>query len=88
MNNNFWLNILRISENKSSTVELLMNKFAENGIQTRPVWYLNHLQKPYKQYFHYLIEKAIVLHAGSLCLPSSVNLNEQDCSKIISVLNE
>lgn len=86
--NNSWLNILRISEKKSSSVEFLMNKFTENGIQTRPVWYLNHLQKPYKKYFDYLIDKAIHLHASSLCLPSSVNLNEQDCSRVISILNE
>ena len=86
--NNSWLNILRISEKKSSSVEFLMNKFTENGIQTRPVWYLNHLQKPYEKYFDYLIDKAIHLHASSLCLPSSVNLNEQDCSRVISILNE
>ena len=65
-----------------------MNKFTKNGIETRPVWYLNHLQKPYKKYFDYLIDKAIHLHASSLCLPSSVNLNEQDCSRVISILNE
>jgi len=86
--NNSWLNILRISEKKSSSVEFLMNKFTKNGIETRPVWYLNHLQKPYKKYFDYLIDKAIHLHASSLCLPSSVNLNEQDCSRVISILNE
>jgi len=86
--NNFWLNILRISESKFSNVKLLMKKFTQHGIQTRPVWHLNHLQKPYKNCFHYLIEKAIDLHASSLCLPSSVNLIEEHCSQVISVLNE
>ena len=34
----------------------LMAYLAGKGIETRPVWYLNHLQKPYKRYQCYKIE--------------------------------
>lgn len=39
--------------------EELMGKLAEKNVQTKPVWYLNHLQKPYRNNQFYKIEKAI-----------------------------
>ena len=86
--NNYWLNVLKLSDHKMADRKILFKKFEKRGIQTRPVWYLNHLQAPYKKCFHYLIEKAIDLHRVSLCLPSSISLNQEDCAQVILVLNE
>ena len=55
--------------------EDLMKRMEDNGIQTRPVWALNHEQKPYKDYQYYKIENAIKLVKNSLCLPSSSSLS-------------
>ena len=86
--NNHWLNLLQI-DNKfyNEDREVLMNRLEENGVQTRPVWKLNHEQKPYKGCQYYKIEKAKKLVENSLCLPSSSNLSNENLNKIVSVLN-
>jgi dTDP-4-amino-4,6-dideoxygalactose transaminase len=58
-----------------------------NGIQTRPVWQLNHLQKPYRNCYAYKIEMAQKLLEQSLCLPSSVNIDKNQIVKVITVLS-
>tara|TARA_Y100001958_G_C21247643_1_gene579244 strand:+ start:795 stop:1964 length:1170 start_codon:yes stop_codon:yes gene_type:complete len=87
-NNNHWLNVLKIDtkiykENK----EELMLRLSKSNIQTRPVWYLNHLQKLYKKYQGFNIENAINLFEVSLCLPSSTNIRNKDIDFIAMLLN-
>ena len=65
-----------------------MSQLESVGIQTRPVWSLNHMQKPYIDCQNYKIEKSFELVKNSLCLPSSISLTEDDTSRIISALNE
>jgi len=85
-NNNHWLNILQISNGYHFNRESLMLKLDENGIISRPVWMLNHLQSPYKNCQSYKIENAKRLVMNSLCLPSSSTLQEKDLKKIIGQL--
>jgi len=86
--NNHWLNLLQIDSNVfRENREALMKRLEENGIQTRPVWKLNHDQKPYKDCQHYKIENAKKLVENSLCLPSSSNLTNENLNKIVSQLN-
>ena len=85
--NNHWLNVVRIDGLKYSfDRELLMLNLSEYGIQTRPVWGLNHLQTPYQKHQNYLIDNAVALVANSLCLPSSMNLSIDDLDRILSIL--
>jgi dTDP-4-amino-4,6-dideoxygalactose transaminase len=86
--NNHWLNLLQI-DNKvyNEDREVLMKRLEANGIQARPVWKLNHEQKPYKDCYYYKIEKAEKLVKNSLCLPSSSNLSNENLNKIVSILN-
>jgi len=87
-NNNHWLNLLRInSKIYSENREDLMMRLTGAKIQTRPVWHLNHLQKPYKNCQTYHIEKALDLVNNSLCIPSSTNLSKQEIKKVINNLN-
>ena len=86
--NNYWMNLLQIdSETFGEERESLMQKLKENNIQTRPVWELNHLQKPYRNCQKYRIEKAVELVGNSLCIPSSTNLSEKDIYSVIACLN-
>jgi len=86
--NNHWMSLIRINDQKFSiNKELLMVKLEKNGIQTRPVWALNHKQKPYKNHQNYKIDNAEVLVSSSLCLPSSVSLKDSEIDKIVRVLN-
>ena len=85
--NNHWMNLLQInSEIYSQDMEVLMARLEGLGIQTRPVWKLNHLQKPYKNCQSYKIEKAEDLVLNSLCLPSSVNLATNNINYIVTCL--
>ena len=86
--NNHWMNLLQIdSKVYGEDRESLMKKLEKNGIQTRPVWKLNHEQRPYNNCQHYKMENAKKLVENSLCLPSSSNLTNENLNKIVSQLN-
>jgi len=83
-NNNHWLNILQIDpEVYGRDRETLMEDLQTKGIQTRPVWYPNHLQKPYRDCQVYYIDRAEKLVETSLCLPSSNFLKTDDLNKVV-----
>jgi aminotransferase in exopolysaccharide biosynthesis len=84
-NNNYWLNILQIDNDKNE-IDSLMCVLEKNGIQTRPIWHLNHLQKPFEQFQSYQIDNARLLVDRSLCIPSSISLTINDIKKITSYL--
>ena len=81
--NNNWLNILKFERVNYNIILSLINKLNDLGIETRPIWYANHLQKPYKKYQNYKITNAIKMQNNCVCLPSSSSLTEKDI-KIIS----
>ena len=86
-NNNHWMNLLQMdSEVFGEDKDALMKRIEKNGIQTRPVWSFNHLQKPYKDCQSYKIERSNKLVENSLCLPSSTNLSDEDIEQLINIL--
>jgi perosamine synthetase len=86
--NNHWMNLLQIDKKTyGEDRESLMQRLDENEVQTRPVWVLNHLQKPYRKCQSYKIEKAKILFNESLCLPSSSNLKDGHIQKVLDILN-
>jgi len=86
--NNHWMNLLQIdSGTYGENREVLMQRLGENSIQTRPVWELNHMQKPYMNCQNYKIERAKELVNNSLYLPSSSNLSDGEIYKVIDTLN-
>lgn len=85
--NNYWMYALQIDKNiYKKDREELMSCLSGHKIQTRPVWYLNHLQKPYKDCQNYKIEKALELLEKTLNIPCSVNLTKHDIERILGVL--
>lgn len=87
-NNSHWLNLLQIESTLyEADCESLMKRLEKNGIQTRPVWKLNHEQKPFRKCQNYKIEQANELVEKSLCLPSSSNLTDENLNKIVGQLN-
>ena len=84
---NYWMYSLIVDEEKYGlNRDELLKKLAENKIQTRPVWKLNHTQKPYLKYQTYKIEKAYDKYEKILNIPCSVNLKEEDLKRITRVL--
>ena len=86
--NNHWLNLVHIdSDLYKKDGEELMTSLEHAGIQARPVWTLNHRQKPFETCQSYNIVNANELVQQSLCLPSSSHLSEHQISKVISALH-
>jgi len=86
--NNNWLSILRVEEEifgKSSS--FLIDKLRNKSIEVRPIWKLNHLQRPYLNNQTYKIEKAEELVSTAVSLPSSISLTSEQLNKIIKVIN-
>jgi len=87
-NNNHWMYPLQIDEDTyGKGRDVLMQYLFENKIQTRPVWYLNHLQKPYKNCQNYKVKKAFELWKNTLNIPCSVNLTKDQLDKVCEILN-
>jgi len=83
--NNHWLTVLKTSS--ASERDDVFKVLADNSVQTRPVWYLNHMQKPYLRHQSFDIENAVTLSNNSLCLPSSVTLGGPELNSIVGILN-
>jgi perosamine synthetase len=85
--NNYWMYALQINKNiYEKDREGLMSYLSGYKIQTRPVWYLNHLQKPYKDCQNYKIEKALELLEKTLNIPCHINLKKQNIERILGIL--
>ena len=63
-----------------------MNYLNINKVQTRPVWFLNHLQKPYINCQNYEIENALKLIEETLNIPCSVGLTKEEIKSVINLL--
>ena len=87
--NNYWMYALQIDEGEYGVDrEKLMEYFFDNGIQTRPLWYLNHLQKPYGNCQTYNITNSYAMLAKTLNIPCSVNLTEPEINQITGCLKK
>jgi perosamine synthetase len=84
---NYWLNILIIDEKKYGvSKKVIIKKFKQHKIESRPIWYPNHLQKSFKNFQNYKIKNTIKMHNSCICLPSSFNLTNNQQIKIINLL--
>ena len=85
---NYWFYSLLVEPLEQKTNLDLMNFLAGNKIQTRPIWYLNHEQKPYVNCQHYKIDKAYYYFNRILNLPCSANLDTSDVSCVSNLILE
>jgi len=88
-NNNHWLSLLKVEEEIfGETCSSLIDRLRKKSIAVRPIWKLNHLQKPYLKNQAYNIEKARDLVSQTVCLPSSISLSTEQMESVIKVINE
>ncbi len=86
---NYWFYSLIIDEKKFGlNRNEVMRCLEAKGIQTRPIWYLNHLQRPYRKNQAYKIEKALWFWKRVLNLPCSVNLDEKQIRQIVFTIKD
>ena len=84
---NYWLNILEIKKNLTKgRISKIIKYFFKNNIEVRPLWHPNHLQKEYKNFETYRLDKTKHIYKNRLCLPSSPQLTLKQlnfiCEKI------
>jgi len=85
--NNHWMYAMQIDKVKyGHDREQLMAELARHQVQTRPLWQLNHLQRPYQHCQHYQIDRAVRLLDVTLNLPCSVDLTREQMDRVIEVL--
>ncbi|MBK7498275.1 MAG: LegC family aminotransferase [Ignavibacteriales bacterium] len=88
-NNNYWMYALQIDKDiYGKDREQVMSLLDKNKIQTRPVWFLNHLQKEFIGCQTYHIEYAEFLLGNTLNIPCSVNLTKNSIDRVVEKLNE
>jgi len=85
---NYWFYSLLVEEKEYGMGrEKLMGCLTKKHIQTRPVWYLNHLQRPYRKHQSYKIKKALWFWGRVLNLPCSTSLQEKQIRQVVSAIS-
>jgi dTDP-4-amino-4,6-dideoxygalactose transaminase len=85
--NNNWMYALQVDRNDyGKDREQLMKHLGALGIQTRPLWYLNHLQVPYRGCQRYRIEKAPRMLEMTLNIPCSTSLKQSELEYVTDKL--
>jgi aminotransferase in exopolysaccharide biosynthesis len=85
--NNLWMPCLQIdAQAYGEDREALMARLGRARIQARPVWELNHRQRPYVDCGRMPTERAERLHEITLNIPCSVGLTDPDQARVVSEL--
>lgn len=84
---NYWHYALVVdSAAYGRSAEALWQALEAQQIQTRPLWQLNHCQRPYQNCQAYRIEKAPGYHERVLNIPCSVGLTAEERSRVIQAI--
>lgn len=85
---NHWLTCITLNKDLTKkTTHDLMTAFAEENIETRPLWKPMHLQPVFKDCPYYGETVAEDLFNAGLCLPSGSNITNDDKNRINEVIN-
>lgn len=80
---NYWFYSLY---NKKIQKDFIIEKLKEKNIQSRPIWGLIHMQKPYLGSQTFNIEKAFDYFDKIVNIPCSTNLTKEDALKVSGVI--
>lgn len=86
---NFWLSCMIIDEGCEVDPITVMNKLAEDKIDSRPIWKPMHMQPVFKDNdFISVGEKSVGedVFSRGLCLPSDIKMTEEEQERVISVI--
>lgn len=86
---NYWFYSLLIDKKIfSADRDGTMRRLQKSGIQTRPIWYLNHLQRPYRMNQAYKITRAPLFWKQVLNVPCSTNLKPAQVKYVAGVIRD
>lgn len=70
----------------SEAKKRLLDACLAADIQVRPLWYPNHLQRPYASMQSFRIERALDFYERLVNLPCSVSLTEKEIAQVVAVI--
>jgi dTDP-4-amino-4,6-dideoxygalactose transaminase len=86
---NYWLTTIVIDKDKTGfSSEELRLAFAEENIESRPLWKPMHLQPVFKDMPKYVNGVSEKLFNNGICLPSGTNMSEDDWERIEFVIRK
>lgn len=87
-NANYWFYSFCLEEDKKGLRDEIILYMANKGIQVRPIWKLNHTQKPFMEYRALSTSNAENFYSKIINLPCSSNLKSEDikyvCESLVS----
>ncbi|MCO5385904.1 MAG: LegC family aminotransferase [Desulfosporosinus sp.] len=85
---NYWFYCYALKEPNPELRDKLIRYFADNSIQVRPIWKLNHTQKPFLKFKAMGSEQAQIYYDSIINLPCSSNLSFDQVRRVCKVLLE
>lgn len=85
---NHWLSIGSLEPKNGITKTQLIQKFAKDNIETRPIWKPMHLQPVFRNAAYFGSTLSENLFKYGICLPSGSNLENDDRERIAEVLEK
>jgi len=83
---NYWFYSLFVEDSFKLNRDELIKKFLKANIQVRPIWHLNHQQRPYLECQAYQIEKAQHFFNHIINIPCSVGLTDEEFERVCEIL--
>lgn len=88
IDSNCWFYSLCLKDYDYENLQQLIQELSEEGIQTRAIWNLIHLQRPYQNSICYHIEKAEYYMKHIINIPCSTNLKSEEIVQVAEKIME
>ncbi|MEG0978178.1 MAG: LegC family aminotransferase [Bacilli bacterium] len=85
---NYWFYSFVFRSKSQEIRDALISYLTEQNVQSRPIWKLNHTQKPFCKYDYYGGETAISYYDSLVNLPCSTNLDSKDVEYVCNLILE
>ena len=83
---NKWFYSLKLNTPDAEKRDRLIRYLGENRIQSRPIWKLNHTQKPFEHFRHMDCSNARRFYDSIVNIPCSTNLTEEQIDRVCRTL--
>lgn len=84
---NHWFYSFVLNQPDAALRDRLLQELQQDGIQTRPIWKLNHLQKPFREFYAMDTTRAEAAYDSIINIPCSTNLSEEEIDIVCEKLN-
>ncbi|MDO5445218.1 MAG: DegT/DnrJ/EryC1/StrS family aminotransferase [Eubacteriales bacterium] len=88
---NFWLSCILLDKDCGVSFMDVMNRLAENNVETRPIWKPMHMQPFYADRDFVFAEKTPVnedIFSRGLCIPSDIKMTDEEQDYVIQLLHD